>query len=451
MPKQKQISITPVMISRKGSTTGPVFLSAGPREGSEGRGSSTWHRPPYQHDIRGWKARAGKSDGGRGEEFLLYKSGVQRVAMKVGLVYLGRKGAGPIFSLELAKRLHERADLRCYVAENMEGLASWTGLSVETFQVFSSGKPFNDLFLLFSRAKTIANAVLDFAPEIVLFTMTHPLNWYIISQLKRRSIHQPLVTGIIHDPIPHRGERVWVRLLQLLEMKRYDRRIVLSENFKYYLLRKGWKNIACHPHPLLPLGVSSCSMELAAPPAEEKALKLLFLGRFDKYKGIPYLLRAFDLLPSEVRKRVHLTLAGTGRLDRVSRRLIKKYNDSPSFSLVNRWLSEDDICSLMKQCDLVVLPYTHATQSGVVPIAFHYRKPVLVTATGGLPEQVQFGRLGFVVEAANDYALLSCILTVFHNRDMLKEKRENVVRFMEKGEYPKWETLAELILTPEGG
>ena len=84
-------------------------------------------------------------------------------------------------------------------------------------------------------------------------------------------------------------------------------------------------------------------------------------------------------------------------------------------------------------------------------MAFYYRKPVLVTATGGLPEQVQFGRLGFVVEAANNYALLSCILTVLHNRDMLKEKRENVVRFMEKGEYPKWETLAELILTPEGG
>jgi glycosyltransferase involved in cell wall biosynthesis len=48
--------------------------------------------------------------------------------------------------------------------------------------------------------------------------------------------------------------------------------------------------------------------------------------------------------------------------------------------------------------DLVVLPYKSATQSGVVPIAYHFDKPVVVSNIGGLPEIVRNGETGFICE-----------------------------------------------------
>jgi glycosyltransferase involved in cell wall biosynthesis len=48
--------------------------------------------------------------------------------------------------------------------------------------------------------------------------------------------------------------------------------------------------------------------------------------------------------------------------------------------------------------DLVVLPYKTATQSGIVPIAYHFNKPVVVSNVGGLPEIVDEGKTGFVCE-----------------------------------------------------
>ncbi|MFQ9703504.1 MAG: glycosyltransferase [Enterocloster clostridioformis] len=40
-------------------------------------------------------------------------------------------------------------------------------------------------------------------------------------------------------------------------------------------------------------------------------------------------------------------------------------------------------------CDLVILPYESATQSGIVQIAFGFEKPVVVTNVGGLPDVVR--------------------------------------------------------------
>ena len=46
----------------------------------------------------------------------------------------------------------------------------------------------------------------------------------------------------------------------------------------------------------------------------------------------------------------------------------------------------------------MVLPYKSATQSGVVPIAYHFNRPVIVTDVGGLSEIVMKGKTGYAVQ-----------------------------------------------------
>ena len=46
--------------------------------------------------------------------------------------------------------------------------------------------------------------------------------------------------------------------------------------------------------------------------------------------------------------------------------------------------------------DVVVLPYRSSTQSGIIPIAYHFNKPVVTTNVGGLAECVKQAKTGFV-------------------------------------------------------
>ena len=59
----------------------------------------------------------------------------------------------------------------------------------------------------------------------------------------------------------------------------------------------------------------------------------------------------------------------------------------------------------MRRCGLLVLPYIDATQSGLIAAAYYFHKPVIVTRTGALPEYVQEGRTGYVVEPGQPTAL----------------------------------------------
>jgi glycosyltransferase involved in cell wall biosynthesis len=73
--------------------------------------------------------------------------------------------------------------------------------------------------------------------------------------------------------------------------------------------------------------------------------------------------------------------------------------------LRNRLIEDEEAVDLFMRCSLLVLPYLDATQSALVAAAYYFRKPVIVTRAGALPEYVQEGRTGYVVEPGDPGAL----------------------------------------------
>ena len=63
--------------------------------------------------------------------------------------------------------------------------------------------------------------------------------------------------------------------------------------------------------------------------------------------------------------------------------------------------------------DVVVLPYVSATQSGIVQIAFGFGTPVITTNVGGLPEAVDHGKTGLIVEPENPSQLAEAVIEYF--------------------------------------
>jgi glycosyltransferase involved in cell wall biosynthesis len=170
------------------------------------------------------------------------------------------------------------------------------------------------------------------------------------------------------------------------------------------------------------------------------ALELLFFGFVRPYKGLDILLDAMELLRDE---EVHLTVAGEfwKGLDETRHRLRASGMES-RVELVPRYLTESETAEYFARADVVVLPYRGATGSGVVAIAYHYGKPVIVTSVGGLPDVVRQGETGVVVPPSSPGALAEAIRGFTAERaagmrDAIAELRGTMT----------WEALADAVLS----
>ncbi|RLA39328.1 MAG: glycosyl transferase family 1, partial [Gammaproteobacteria bacterium] len=87
-----------------------------------------------------------------------------------------------------------------------------------------------------------------------------------------------------------------------------------------------------------------------------------------------------------------------------------------------RYHTDQETAELFHRADVVVLPYRSATGSGVVPIAYHYNKPVIVTNVGGLPDVVEDMSTGFIISRQDVSSLARIIdsLTALDCKKMVK-------------------------------
>ncbi len=117
---------------------------------------------------------------------------------------------------------------------------------------------------------------------------------------------------------------------------------------------------------------------------------ILFFGRIDKYKGINRLLEAHLLKPSSDKT---LVIAGSGQLTDEEKKMLEK-NSNVIF--INRYIEDFEINHLFKNCAVVVLPYLEASQSGVIPLAYKFGKPVIVSNIKGLTQVVEDYVTGYI-------------------------------------------------------
>jgi starch synthase len=88
------------------------------------------------------------------------------------------------------------------------------------------------------------------------------------------------------------------------------------------------------------------------------------------------------------------------------------------FIVYNEYVPDDKRAELFRQAAVVVLPYIEASQSGVIPIAYTFSKPVVATRVGGLPEMVDHGRTGYLVPPRDEKALADAIVRLLRDTEL---------------------------------
>lgn len=129
---------------------------------------------------------------------------------------------------------------------------------------------------------------------------------------------------------------------------------------------------------------------------------ILTFGLIRKYKGIPYLIQAFEQLPEDMARKSRLLIVGEiweGREELLNQVKSSRYQEK--ITLIDEYVPDNMVPIYFGAANVVVLPYTRASQSGIAHIAMSFGKPVIVSEVGGLKESMGSYAGAFFVPPGN--------------------------------------------------
>ncbi|NMA49019.1 MAG: glycosyltransferase family 4 protein [Tissierellia bacterium] len=349
------------------------------------------------------------------------------------MINLGRRGGGPVYAIEAAKSLINKVELMCVLSNQTENIKKWRELDIKLFEIDT----YKDIKSLIFSTLNIKNflrlkrAAKEFNPDVIYIPMLH--TWTIIINWLLKGI--PIVTTV-HDPKPHLGEEsiIW-NIMNTIAYKQSNRIIILSNKFINHMNTLGIPitSIDVIPHGEFSYYSNGASLE------EKKFLNtILFFGRISKYKGIEILLKAFKII-NEKKEDARLLIVGEGDITPYS----DIYNLSSNIEIVNRWIPDEEVRDFFAKGDFLVVPYIDASQSGVIPLAYGMGMPVIASNIGGIPEQVEEGITGFLVEPYDVEELAEKCLYLLNNKQLIEKMGQSA---LEKTKMDiSWNNVGEMI------
>lgn len=257
----------------------------------------------------------------------------------------------------------------------------------------------------------LVRQVKAFDPDVIHFQ--HGQLWFNLAlPLLRR---YPLVVTV-HDPQPHAGDRdsrtmpTW---LMHFGYRQADQLIVHANQMKNVVLEHlNFPPASVHVIPHIALGNENADTEV-----QEAPNQLLFFGRIWAYKGLDYLIRAEPLISARVPD-LKIVIAGMGEdMERYRKMMVHP----EKFEVHNEYIADEEVARYFRQASIVVLPYIEATQSGVIPLAYTFARPVIATNVGGLPDSVENEQTGLLIPSCDEKALAEAVIRLLLDSTLRKQ------------------------------
>jgi glycosyltransferase involved in cell wall biosynthesis len=260
----------------------------------------------------------------------------------------------------------------------------------------------------------LCQQIREFCPDVIHLQQGHP--WF---NLALPFLPRCAFILTIHDCRTHPGDKPSRKTPQcILELgyRRADEIIVHALHVKQLVLKNYHiSSERVHVIPHIKIGTQESAPKHA--PGNDHERTVLFFGRIWEYKGLEYLIRAEPLITSQV-SGAKIVIAGQGEdFSRYRRMMV----NPERFIVYNEYISDVHRAELFREASVVTLPYIEASQSGVIPMAYLFAKPVVATTVGGLPEMVENGRTGFCVPPRDEKALADAIVRLLTDRALAEK------------------------------
>ncbi|HSX21348.1 MAG TPA: glycosyltransferase family 4 protein [Gaiellaceae bacterium] len=170
-------------------------------------------------------------------------------------------------------------------------------------------------------------------------------------------------------------------------------------------------------------------------PVEPPAAPLaLFVGVLERYKNIDGLADAWRLV-AERAPQAQLHVVGKGTLENVVAQLVR---DLPGSTRWTRELDAHGVAAAMDEATLLVLPSRSEGMGRVALEAFCRARPVIGARVGGIPDLVEDGVNGLLVDAGSTEQLAGALERLLADRAYARELGETARRHVQP-----------MLLTPE--
>jgi D-inositol-3-phosphate glycosyltransferase len=196
---------------------------------------------------------------------------------------------------------------------------------------------------------------------------------------------------------------------------------------------------------IIPFGTYDMVPQTSLTPAEAKVrlgLKqadkaILFFGRIAPYKGIDLLVDAFLRIAGKDAS-YRLVIAGEPMKDaeeqwRGVRAAIEQSAAKKQVLQHTKFIGDDEIELYFKAADVLVLPYTHIFQSGVLFMSYSFGLPVIGTEVGSFAHDIIEGETGWLCRPSDPEDLARAI-AIYFSSDLfrtLDERRGKIKEFIQ--------------------
>lgn len=171
---------------------------------------------------------------------------------------------------------------------------------------------------------------------------------------------------------------------------------------------------------------------------EEKVV--LFFGKADEYKGLDTLLAAFDRLDLP---RIKLLIAGWFPDPSYRRQIVSAIDAArhkADIHLHEAFIPNAEVENYFKSADVLVLPYKHIYQSGVVFLCFNFGLPVVATDVGSLPEFIDKD-MGIITKTNDAEGVADGLQCFFAKQSQFRQET-----IIEKAKKYKWDRICKILL-----
>ncbi len=178
--------------------------------------------------------------------------------------------------------------------------------------------------------------------------------------------------------------------------------------------------------------------------ADEKAI--LFFGNIAPYKGLEYLVSAFQQIAL---RHEHYRLIICGRAKdakywQTIEKAIRRDVENGRVLLRADFVPDEETEIYFKAADVVALPYTHIFQSGVLFLGYSFGLPVVASDVGSLREDIVEGETGFLCKPCDAEDLARALQAYFASPvyQQLEIRRSQIRDFA--AETHSWDTVSRI-------
>lgn len=175
---------------------------------------------------------------------------------------------------------------------------------------------------------------------------------------------------------------------------------------------------------------------------------ILFFGGIRPYKGLHFLIDAFEILTANAPSSFRLIVAGEVKKEATEywKRLSERIARSPAASRISlrpEFIPDAETECYFMAADVFALPYTFVYQSGVLFLGYNYGLPVVATRVGTLEDEVIAGETGYVCEPESAESLATTLRKYFAS-DLYRElpRRRQHIRSYALEAY-SWDRVAQ--------